>query len=155
MSDLFERHSLIGFILKITGVVVIAWGIIEGFIVFAEFSSGYGQIPIVALKIFATPIVIGLLIIGFGEVIDLLQRLLNGDKSKAISNEGLKKRNIPFFAEQEIKGLYPNKELAITPTHDRAIFQVGVDDRKEYIEVGGNSPRILTEAEAEKYIEKN
>jgi len=77
LGELFTRKSLIGFIIKISGVVVIAWGIIQGFLVLAEFSIEYGEIPMTALAGFFTPTIMGLLIIGFGEVIDLLQELVD------------------------------------------------------------------------------
>lgn len=70
-GELFKRNNLMGFILKVSGVVVLA-----------EYSSEYGEIPMVALTAFFIPIIAGLLIIGFGEVIDLLQSLVDKGKPK-------------------------------------------------------------------------
>ena len=78
MSELFAKRTGIGFVLKAVGLVVIAWGIIQGFIFFISFgesfSNGMGIVGF--LNTIFTYSICGILIIGFGEVIDLLQKFM-------------------------------------------------------------------------------
>lgn len=158
IKELFKRNNIIGFILKISGVVVMAWGLIQGFVVLAEFSSEYGEIPMVALTAFFTPIIAGLLIIGFGEVIDLLQSLV--DKGKPKPEIGKKKPSttstIPLFDEADLREFYSNKEIeidTIEPTKRRDLFIVKANGKTEYVELGGFSPRVLSEQEVQVFLE--
>ena len=151
---LFEKTNPMGFILKITGVVVIIWGVMHGFIYLAQYAAEFNDISIIVLTTFFTPIVIGLLIIGFGEVIDLLQELTNKGKSK-VEKKISPIPEVPFYAESEIKDYYMKmntKVEEIKPTSKSDIFSVEVDGKIEYIELTGFTPRVLTEEEAEKLI---
>lgn len=159
MSEIFQRHNLVGFILKILGLIVIGWGIISGFIIITDYQNDYGYVPILALTTFFTPILIGLLIIGFGELIDLVHKVVYGinPKTSDVSNEEdqpLLPLTIPFYAEQEITTFYTNKNeqvAHIKPTSDRDVFKVEVNGRIDFVEVGGFTPKVLTAEEAEKY----
>jgi hypothetical protein len=162
--ELFDRTNLIGFILKVAGVVVISWSFILGIVVLADYAAEFGDIPIVlALTTFFTPTLIGILIIGFGEVIDLLQELADKGKPKKIENDNTAEapgvhefqsvQKVPFYAEAEIKDYYKEKNIevgAIHRTNKSDIFSVEVDGKTEYIELSGFKPRILTDAEVEK-----
>jgi len=163
LGELFTRKSLIGFILKISGVVVIAWGIIQGFIVLAELSLEYGEIPMTALAGFFTPTIMGLLIIGFGEVIDLLQDLVDKGKPK-VEKEKAKiekasppiRPTVPFFDEADLREFYLNKDIkidTIKPTKNRDLFIVEANGNTDYVELGGFSPRILSEQEVKDFLE--
>ena len=161
--ELFRRNNIIGFILKVSGVVVMVWGVIQGFVILAEFSSEYGEIPIVALTAIFTPIVAGLLIIGFGEVIDLLQSLV--DKGKPKFEKGKSKiendspsilPTIPLFDEADLREFYSNKAIeidTIEPTKRRDLFIVEANGKTDYVELGGFSPRILSEKEVQEFLE--
>ena len=149
---LFEKTNPMGFILKITGVVVIIWGVMHGFIYLAQYVAEFNDISIIVLTTFFTPIVIGLLIIGFGEVIDLLQELADKGKSK-VEKESSPISEVPFYAEWEIKEYYMEmntKVEEIKPTSTSNIFSVEVDGKTEYIELTGFAPKVLSEEEVEK-----
>ena len=155
MVELFARRTLIGFVLKVVGLVVIAWGIIHGFIFvisFAEsFSNGMGIFGF--LNTTFTYSICGILLIGFGEVIDLLQKIHDKNDPKLQVAPGT--TPVPLFAEQEIKEFYSNKNTwvdTISPTKDRDIFIVKANGRTECIELGDLVPRTLTKDEAAKYI---
>lgn len=161
VSELFQRHNLVGFSLKILGLIVIGWGIISGFIIITDYQNDYGYVPILALTTFFTPILIGLLIIGFGELIDLVHKIVYGKNptpSDATQEEeqSISPPTIPFYAEQEITTFYTNQNEQverITPTTARDVFKVTVNDRIEYVEVGGFTPKVLTEEEAERFTQ--
>ena len=151
---LFEKTNLMGFILKVTGVVVIIWGVMHGFIYLAQYAAEFNDISIIVLTTFFTPIVIGLLIIGFGEVIDLLQELTNKG-SRKWKRRATPIPKVPFYAESEIKDYYMEmntKVEEIKPTSKSDIFSVEVDGKTEYIELTGFEPKVLTEEEVEKLI---
>lgn len=156
IEELFERNNIMGFILKITGLVVIIWGIIQGFIALAEFSSEYDEVPILVLTVFLKPIILGLLIIGLGEALDLLQELVDKGKPKP----EVKKHTasilpkIPLYDEADLREYYSNKGMeidTIKPTKRRDVFVVEANGKKEYIELGGFSPRELSEQEVQEY----
>lgn len=162
MGELFKRTNLMGFILKITGLVVIGWGVITGIVILTDYNAEYGYVPLLALTTFFTPIVIGFLFIGFGELIDLVQKILTGNNPTAseLINEGTEEAQgllpptIPFYAEKELKAHYAKQEEEvdkITPTNERDIFKVDVNERTEYVEVGGFSPKVLTQEEAARF----
>ena len=85
----------------------------------------------------------GILIIGFGEVIDLLQKIHDQNDPKAQVLQAMEATicsPIPLAAEQEIKEFYANQNIwvdSILPTKKRTIFIVKVNGRTEYIELGG------------------
>jgi hypothetical protein len=159
---LFDRMNLMGFILKVAGVVVISWGVIHGIAFLGEYAMEFDSISIAALTTFFTPIVTGLLIIGFGEVIDLLQELSDKAKPKVENNNvsvvpGVQvtpiDKEVPFYAEAEIKDYYKEKNIevrAIHRTNNSDIFSVEVNSKTEYIELSGFKPRVLTDAAVEK-----
>ena len=156
LEELFTRKNLIGFILKISGVIVMVWGLIQGFVVLTEFSSEYGEIPMVALTAIFTPIVIGLLIIGFGEVIDLLQELVDKGKPKVEKDRPSISSTIPLFDEADLRNFYSNKDIEINtikPTKRRDLFIVEANGKTEYVELGGFLPRVLSEQEVQEYLE--
>ena len=43
MSELFAKRTGIGFVLKVVGLVVIAWGIIQGFIFIISFGESFSN----------------------------------------------------------------------------------------------------------------
>lgn len=159
----FKRYNVIAFILKIIGVIVIAWGIISGIVFLATVSNEYGGgPPIGAWSVFFSPILVGFLIIGFGEIIDLLQRIFDQNKPEGEKmawptepeESNLPDRSISLQAEREIKEFYAKKTLEIeqiSPTNDPDVFVVKANGEVQYIELGGFSPRLLPEQEAEKY----
>ena len=163
LGELFTRKSLIGFIVKISGVVVIAWGIIQGFIVLAEYSLEFGGIPMVVLVSFFAPTIVGLLIIGFGEVIDLLQELVDHGKPQVgLEKSSVEKDSpsilptIPLFDEADLREFYSNKDIeidTIKPTKRRDLFIVEANGKTDYVELGGFSPRILSEQEVKDFLE--
>lgn len=160
MNELFQRHNLIAYILKITGLIVIGWGIIAGIIVLTDYNSDYGYVPLLALTTVFTPFVIGIVLIGFGELIDLVQKMVGGQQPNRVEAEAGEEELtshstiIPFYAEQEVKSFYSNQGEEvhhIEPTSKRDIFKVAINDRTEYVEVGGFSPKVLTAEEAERF----
>ena len=163
LGELFTRKSLIGFIIKISGVVVIAWGIIQGFLVLTEFSLEYGEVPLVTLTAFFMPTIAGLLIIGFGEIIDLLQELVDKGKPKVEKEKSkIEKDNppirptVPFFDEADLREFYLDKDIKIDkikPTKNRDLFIVEANGKTDYVELGGFSPRILSEQEVKDFLE--
>lgn len=162
LEELFTRKNFIGLLLKISGVIVMVWGVFQGFIILAEFSTEYGEIPIVALTAFFTPILMGLVIIGFGEVLDLLQELADKGKPKAELEKSRSKKDsaplpqtIPLFDEADLKAFYLGKGIkieTITATKRRDVFVVESNGKVDYVELGGFSPRILSESEVEEFM---
>ncbi len=164
MSGLFTKRTLIGFLLKIVGLVVVAWGIIQGFIFifsFGEsFSSGIGIFSF--LNTIFTYSICGILIIGFGEVIDLLQKIHDQNDPKAQALQAMEDNShpfanvpIPLSAEQEIKEFYSHQNIwvdSISPTKGHTVFGVKVNGHTEYIELGELTPKILTGEEATRYF---
>ena len=148
MSELFAKRTGIGFVLKIAGLVVIAWGIIQGFIFMISFGDSFsdGMGIVGFLNTIFTYSICGILIIGFGEVIDLLQKIHDQNDPKAQVLQAMEDNShtvantpIPLAAEQEIKEFYANQNIwvdSISPTKNRDIFIVKVNGRTEYIELG-------------------
>ncbi|MCZ2259119.1 hypothetical protein [Sporosarcina sp. G11-34] len=160
LLDHFKRNNLIALILKIMGLIVIAWGILSGIVFLVSVYDEYmGELPIGVWSVFFTPILVGFLIIGFGEVIDLLQRIFNqnepAEKKLSLSEEPEKPNQpnqphplVPWQAEQEIREFYVKKGVEvdrITATKDQDIFVVEANGKVERIELGGFSPKILSE----------
>ena len=120
MSELFAKRTGIGFVLKAAGLVVIAWGIIQGFIFIVSFgdsfSNGMGTFSF--LNSIFTYSICGILIIGFGEVIDLLQRIHDQNDPKAQALRAVKDNSrtvantsTPLAIEQEIKDFYSTQNI--------------------------------------------
>jgi hypothetical protein len=167
MKELFEKYSLIGFIIKIIGLVVIVWGIVQGLVISVQFSQPYmdgGEMmtPVVQfgfwgfLSIVFTHAIYGVLIIGFGEVIDLLQKIYDQKSPKSVPTATTGSVSpIPWSSEQDIKAFYAKMNMtisSISPTKNRDVFVVNIDGRTEHIALGGLSPRLLSEEEAERYL---
>ncbi|MBD7984019.1 hypothetical protein H9649_05465 [Sporosarcina sp. Sa2YVA2] len=183
MQKLYIKHSLIGYLIKVAGIIVVAWGVLQGIIYLVgmsqmggEYYDQFGNVEYTGglsgmalfgfIGILATHLLIGLLLVGFGEIIDLLQRIYFkldpqaeqewkaelAEKEKA---ELVKmKTEVPFWVETELKRYYDEQQTtfdSIEHTSDAYIFKVTVDGRVEYVEVGNFKPRILSEEEAEKY----
>lgn len=168
MQELFVKRTLIGFILKVAGLVVISWGIIYAFILQVSFSQpvldGISMIESVGgigfigfMTVLATYAIYGILLIGFGEVIDLLQKIHDQNEPEThllqvVENNSNASANvpIPLFAEQEIKAFYSEQNIwidLISPTRNRNVFIVKGNGRTEYIELGEATPKVLTEEE--------
>mgnify|MGYP007003808612 CR=1 FL=1 len=186
MNNLFTKQSFIGYIIKIAGVVVIGWGIIQGIFSLSmmaqmgdqymnewgemQYTSGITGAALFAfLGIIATHFLYGLLIIGFGEVIDYLQKIYfsmepeakrqwleerkekEEEKRNAVSDE-----EVPYWAKQHAN-IYYNKMQStvqsIENTSDPYIFKISVDGRIEFMELGNFEPRILSDEEAAKFAE--
>ena len=141
----------IGVIIKVVGVIVIVWGFMQGVAYLPEYVREFGMMGLTT--IFA-PMVSGLLIYGFGEVIDLLQQLVDKGKPKVEEEkDSVVVPNVPFYAESEIKDYYKEKNIEIGTiqlTNKSDIFSVEVDGKTEYIELTGFKPKVLTEEEVEK-----
>ncbi|MFC5601839.1 hypothetical protein [Sporosarcina koreensis] len=183
MGSLFEKQSSIGYLIKIAGVVVMGWGVIQGIFTLVmmtqiggQFMNEWGEMHYYGgslsgtalfafLGIIATHFLYGLLIIGFGEVIDTLQKIYfrmdpqakrqweEEQKEKATVSQ---KHEVPFWVEQEVKGYYEKMQSSvqsIEKTSDAYVFKVSVDERVEFIEVGNFEPRILSDEEAAKFNE--
>lgn len=164
MGELFAKRTGIGFSLKVVGLAVIAWGIIQGFVFIMTFggvfSNGIGigsfLYPIFTYSIY------GILIIGFGEVIDLLQKIHDQNDPKAQALQSIEDNSvtianasIPLSIAQEIKDYYSNKNIwadSISPTKTSNIFIIKINGRTEYIELGGLTPKILSEEETTRYF---
>lgn len=176
------KQSFIGYIIKIAGVIVIGWGIIQGiFSLFmmaqmgGQFMNEWGEMQYASgitgtalfafLSIVATHFLYGLLIIGFGEVIDTLQKIyfcMNPEAKRQWEEEQKEKEvvkpegEVPFWVGQEVKRYYEKMQSnvqSIEKTSDAYIFKVSVDERVEYMEVGNFEPRILSAEEAAKFAE--
>jgi hypothetical protein len=159
MQELFVKRTLIGFVLKVVGLVTISWGIIQGFVLMVQlyepFANQMGLLGFIGAV--ASSGVIGILLIGFGEVIDLLQKIHDQNDPKAQALHAMENNPdapanvpIPLFAEQEIKEFYSNQNIwidSISPTKNRTIFIVKVNGRTEYIALGESTPKVLTEEE--------
>jgi hypothetical protein len=164
MQDLFVRRTFIGFVLKVVGLIAISWGIIQAFILMVQisdpFSHGMGFISFGGVV--ASSAIYGVVFIGFGEVIDLLQKIhdQNDPKIQALQAAEKELRSsaiapVPIFAEQEIKEFYSNQNSwvdSILPTKNRNIFIVKTNGRIEYIELGGPVPKTLNEDEASEHL---
>lgn len=143
----------IGVILKVTGVIVVIWGFMQGVAYLPEYVEGLGAM--IALSTAFTPMVFGLLIYGFGEVIELLQELVGKGKLKA-EKESSPISKVPFYAESEINEYYLKMNTiveGIKPTSKSDIFSVEVGGKTEYIELTGFTPKVLTKEEADKLID--
>lgn len=151
MKELFTQINLIGFILKIFGLVVMAWGILKNLSFVAQMGGG-----LTLDDIFFVPLAVGLLFIGFGEVIDLLQKIHDQSApEETIESTQPVASAIPLDSEQQLEEFYSKMNIeieSIAPTKHRDVFRVTVEGRAEYIELGGHSPRLLTGEEAEPYI---
>jgi hypothetical protein len=129
--ELFDRTNLIGFILKVAGVVVISW----------SFILGIGFVEVIDL---------------LQELADKgkPKKIENDNTAEAPGvHEFQSVQKVPFYAEAEIKDYYKEKNIevgAIHRTNKSDIFSVEVDGKTEYIELSGFKPRILTDAEVEK-----
>lgn len=182
MNNLFTKQSHIGYIIKIAGVVVMVWGFIQGiFSLFmmaqmgGQFMNEWGEMQYASgmtgtalfafLSIIATHFLYGLLIIGFGEVIDILQKIYfrmdpearrQWDEEQKAKVDDVQMSQVPFWVEQEVKHYYEKTQSnirSIEKTIDSYVFKITVDERIEYLEVGNSEPRILSDEEAAKFSE--
>lgn len=182
MKNLFIKQSLIGYAIKIAGVVVMAWGVIQGIftlVMMSQMGGGHmnewgefqyssrltGAAFFGFIGIVATHFLYGLLIIGFGEVLDLLQKIyfrLHPEAEQQWMKEQEEKEKkevvppseIPFWVQKELEQFFEKRELgyqSAEKTSDPYVFKVNVEDRAEFIEVGSFEPRVLTDEEAEKF----
>ena len=160
MQELFVRRTLIGFVLKIVGLCAISWGIVQAFILMVQLSNSFPHgMGFISLGSVVVPFAIyGLIFIGFGEVIDLLQKIHDQNDPKVQALQAVEKElrssaiaSFSLTAEQEIKEFYSNHNSwvdAILPTKNRNVFIVKTNGRIEYIELGGPVPKTLSEDEA-------
>lgn len=178
MQELFKRRNIMGFILKITGIIVIVWGFIQAMIVQSQFQQMYngwdefGNGMMETFKVGAAPffgvlltnLLYGVLIIGFGEVLDLLQKIYdhqNPEEAEARERRALEKSSAPttnvvtLEAEKAIRSFYQAKGIevdAIRPLAARDLFAISIGTTQEVIDLAGFSPRVLSEEEASKYL---
>lgn len=183
MSNLLTKQSHIGYMIKIAGVVVMVWGFIQGiYSLFmmaqmgGQFMNEWGEMQYASgitgtalfafLSIIATHFLYGLLIIGFGEVIDTLQKIyfrMDPEAKKQWEKEQREKKEaltpdgeVPFWVDQEVKRYYEKTQSnvqSIEKTSEPYVFKITVDDRIEYMEVGNFEPRILSDEETAKFSE--
>jgi hypothetical protein len=130
-----------------------------------QYASGLTGTALFAfLGIIATHVLYGLLIIGFGEVIDYLQKIyfrMDPEAKRQWEEEQKEKEVVvseetPFWVQQEVKAYYEKEQLVVQTvekTINPSVFKVSVDGRIEYIEVGNFEPRILTDEEVAKFIQ--
>ncbi|WP_203248381.1 hypothetical protein [Sporosarcina beigongshangi] len=174
MKEVFVRRNLVGFVIKVIGLIMIGWGFIQGLIVSVQVSQhnmvgmdewgmanqfdGSGLWSFLSV-VFSTTIY-GILVIGFGEVIDLLQKINDQNEPRAVTSvmpelKPVPVNSIPLSAEQQLKEFYSKMNVkieSIAPTKHRDVFVVTLDDREEYIELRGHSTQLLSEEEAGKYL---
>ena len=181
MQKLFMKQNTIGYLIKIAGMIVIAWGVLQAIFYVStmsqmggeifdqfgnvEYSNGVSGIAFFNfIRIIAAHLLYGLLIIGFGEIIDLLQRIyfkLDPEaelewQTEQAEKETVRETDVPFWVETELKRYYEEQQTvfdSIEKTSDAYIFKVTVNGRVEYVEVGNFNPRVLPVEEAEKYNE--
>ncbi|MCG7343432.1 hypothetical protein MHZ92_04770 [Sporosarcina sp. ACRSL] len=180
LNNLFVKQNTIGYIIKIAGVAVMIWGVIQGIFSLSmmaqmgghfnewgdwQHSGGMtGPALLAFFGIIATHFLYGVLIIGFGEVIDTLQKIYFRLDPKAKQQweeeqkgeQGLPAGEVPYWVKKEVKSYYDKKQStiqSIEKTSDAYIFRVSVDERTEYIQVGFSEPRILSDEEAAKFRE--
>ena len=185
LHNLFKRQSQIGYLIKIAGVVVMAWGVIQGIFSLVmmvqmgghynewgdwQFAGGMSGATLFAfLGIVGTHVLYGLLIIGFGEVIDYLQKIYFRMDPEAKQQweeeqkEKRKRRKLPvlkkglrFGYKRSEAHIMNEKELtvqSIEKTINPYVFKISVDGRIEYMEVGNSEPRILSDEEVAKFIQ--
>jgi hypothetical protein len=191
LNNLFTKQSFIGYVIKIAGVVVIGWGIIQGiFSLFmmarmgGQYMNEWGEMQYASgitgaalfsfLGIIGIHFLFGVLIIGFGEVIDYLEKIyfrMDPEAKQQWENEQEEKRKkredrekeaiaqeaqVPFWVEQEVKTYYEKTQSniqSIEKTSEPYVFKITVDERIEYMEVGNFEPRILSDEEAAKFSE--
>lgn len=174
LKEIFVRRNVVGFIIKVIGLIIIGWGFIQGLVVSAQVSQhnmvGMGEWGMTNqldgsgflsfLSVVFSSAIYGILVIGFGEVIDLLQKINDQNGPKALTSvmpkfEPVPVKPVPLSAEQQIKEFYSKMNIeveSIAQTKHRDVFMVKVDGRAEYIELRGHSPQLLSEEEAEKYL---
>ncbi|QTD39967.1 hypothetical protein [Sporosarcina sp. Te-1] len=179
MRSFFKQRSIIGNLIKIAGIVVMGWGLIQAMIFLATTSGMGGQIfnefgeavyvnsSISDLSLYGfihiigKHVLYGILIIGFGEVIDLLQDIYFrlDPKAKEAWEQKQEERQkffneIPLWVEQDITAFYKDEGETVESvqvTTDRNVYEVKVNGRVEFVEVSGFKPRVLLEEEARKY----
>ena len=154
------------------------WGLIQGIVMMTQMAGYYnewgewqyaasaitGPTLFAFLGIVATHFLYGVLIIGFGEVIDFLQKIyfcMNPEAKQQWEDER-KEKEVSVtegatlsWVKQEVKGYYDEKELTvqrIEKTINPNVFKITVDGRIEYLEVGNSQPRILTDEEVARFI---
>ena len=161
---------------------MIGWGIIQGIFSLSmmaqmgdqymnewgemQYTSGITGAALFAfLGIIATHFLYGLLIIGFGEVIDYLQKIyfsMEPEAKQQWEDERKKKEivvpegDVPFWAEQHVNIYYKKMQStvqSIEKTSDPYIFKISADGRIEFMELGNFEPRILSDEEAAKFAE--
>lgn len=161
---------------------MIGWGIIQGIFSLTmmaqmggQFMNEWGEMQYASgitgaalfafLGIIATHFLYGLLIIGFGEVIDTLQKIyfrMDPEAKRKWQEEQKEKeaatpeQQVPFWVEQEVKAYYEKMQMSvqsIKKTSNPDVFMITVDDCVEYMEVGNFEPRILSAEEAAKFTE--
>ncbi|WP_339252910.1 hypothetical protein NSQ43_03080 [Sporosarcina sp. FSL W8-0480] len=180
VKNLFIKQSLIGYAIKVAGVVVMGWGVIQGIVTLVmmsqmgghmnewgewQYSGGFGAAVFGFIGVVAAHFLYGLLIIGFGEVIDLLQKIyfrlhpeaeqewVKEQEEKA-KKEVVPPSEIPYWVQKELEQFFEKRELnfqSAEKTSDPYVFKVIVEDGVEFIEVGSFEPRVLTDEEAEKF----
>lgn len=174
MKEIFVRRNLAGFVIKVIGLIIIGWGFIQGLIVSVQVSQHNmvgmdewamtnqlgGSVFLSFLSVVFLNAIYGILVIGFGEVIDLLQKINDQNEPERSTSVTSKLKPVPIkpvplSAEQQLKEFYSKMNIeveSIAPTKHRDVFVVTVDDRAEYIELRGHSPQRLSKEEAEKYL---
>ena len=164
MQELFVRRTLIGFVLKVVGLIAISWGILQGFLLLVQlsysFPNGMGFISLGSVVVPSA--IYGVVFIGLGEVIDLLQKIHDQNDPKVQASQAAEKElrasaiaPVPFYAEKEIKEFYSNQNVwvdHILPTKAKDIFIVITKGRTTYIELDGLVPKTLSEDEALKRL---
>lgn len=155
------------------------WGVIQAIVFLAvthdsgnQYFNDFGEVIYVDssfsstalfgfIGIIAMHVLYGLLIIGFGEVINLLQDIYFrlDRKAKEAWDKKQEEREtfrneIPLWVEQDITAFYKDKGEtvdSIQAAKDQDVYEVKVNGRLEYVQMIGLKPRVLSEEEAKKY----
>ena len=121
MKELFVKHNSIGFIIKIVGLVVLVWGFFQGILISTQFTQqnmGEWEVagPVGGFSLFSflsilfTHAIYGILIIGFGEVIDLLQKIYDQKSPKPVLPDPVRHQSYTFEQRARNKSLLLENE---------------------------------------------
>ncbi|CAM3872893.1 hypothetical protein [Mesobacillus thioparans] len=151
-----EKQSSVAKVLRFIGIAIIIGGLILLFILGSQSPEG-GLYWGGALSVLFYSIVIGMLFIGFSEIIALLQKIY-GQLHQERSELSASSSNVPKGVEQKnwypsphdlegILELYQDKnvrEIKASPYEDYCVVQIEGEDHIEVVELGGFKPRKVS-----------
>jgi hypothetical protein len=154
-NSIAKAISIIGIITIVGGCISgIHYGTSEEFYGLGDFQS------VIGLILAFSGIVWGILLLGFSEIIKLLQGIFNqGEKLSPSEEENMgepinnntvtdHKFVVTERAENEIKDFFQSKGLKVlevVETNEEDVYLVTLDEGNiEYVDLGGFKPRIVT-----------